>query len=92
MNAYRLLRSTIVVDRATEICLAMLWGAGQLGAETSCSCPKIYLPVCGEDNKTYGNECLATKCGRVKVAYSGVCRSAHWRTFEDPASGMRLDC
>jgi len=37
-------------------------------------CNDIYAPVCGEDNKTYSNECYASVAG-VGVAYQGQCLS-----------------
>lgn len=36
------------------------------------SCPKLYKPVCGCDNKNYDNECFAASFG-VSVAHYGLC-------------------
>ena len=33
-------------------------------------CTKIFAPVCGVDNVTYGNNCMA---GSVKIAHEGLC-------------------
>lgn len=37
-----------------------------------CLCPMIFMPVCGEDQKTYPNSCQAT-CAGVKVNSPGEC-------------------
>lgn len=41
-----------------------------------CICPMIYLPVCGEDKKTYSNSCQAN-CAGVKVTSPGECEKTH---------------
>ncbi|GLI67571.1 hypothetical protein VaNZ11_011799 [Volvox africanus] len=40
----------------------------------SCMCMAVYDPVCGKNNKTYGNSCEAS-CANQEVAYTGVCTS-----------------
>lgn len=39
----------------------------------SCTCVKIWMPVCGEDKKTYGNTCEAD-CAGVKYT-QGECKT-----------------
>jgi hypothetical protein len=36
-------------------------------------CTKIYKPVCGCNNKTYGNACVAAAAG-ISVAHEGKCK------------------
>jgi hypothetical protein len=39
---------------------------------TDCICPSLYQPVCGTDDKTYANTCIA-KCYNISVRYDGAC-------------------
>ncbi len=42
------------------------------GRKDGCLCAQVYSPVCGEDDKTYGNACEA-KCAAADIAYAGEC-------------------
>ena len=37
------------------------------------ACIQVYIPVCGCDNKSYSNECVAHSAG-VDVAFLGECK------------------
>jgi hypothetical protein len=39
----------------------------------NCICVKIWMPVCGENNRTYGNSCEAN-CAKVKFT-QGACET-----------------
>eukprot|EP00494_Astrolonche_serrata_P001964 UN01970 len=40
--------------------------------DCTCACTREYMPVCGEDRKTYGNVCEAN-CQKARVDYMGEC-------------------
>lgn len=41
--------------------------------KADCMCTQQYEPVCGCNNKTYGNACEAG-CASIEVAYTGECK------------------
>ena len=61
-----------------------------VSAGASVSCPAIWVPVCGCDNKTYSNDCLRQSAGILKAA-DGACATGvggAGGTGGIPASGV----
>jgi hypothetical protein len=57
-------------------------GTCQMG---NCPCPRLYRPVCGEDNQQYDNRCFAD-CLGVAVQADGPCVQ-----ISHPISGVKRD-
>ena len=65
---------------SNDDCLAFQYCAGPVGVceqEGSCEmrpelCPLVFAPVCGCDDVTYDNDCLAAEAG-ARVAADGPC-------------------
>ncbi|CAL8124618.1 unnamed protein product [Orchesella dallaii] len=48
------------------------FGPGRGSSRRGCHCPRIYLPECGANGRTYWNSCLR-QCHDVPFAYDGSC-------------------
>ena len=54
------------------LAFAILLASSYPSYSAVCPCPRDIHNVCGEDGKTYMNECLA-KCGSVAIKCDGNC-------------------
>jgi hypothetical protein len=55
--------------------------------EFECLCTGEYVPVCGENGRTYANACVA-ECARVSIEHRGACQSDDVRL--EPGDKERL--
>lgn len=67
--------------------IGILFLAGCLGGGKGC--PDNYDPVCGEDEKTYRNPCLANESG-VPIAHEGRCTAAAAKVCDDSDGGKDI--
>ncbi|MBI2574870.1 hypothetical protein HYV82_03225 [Candidatus Woesearchaeota archaeon] len=72
-------KSCVIGDPCKDINCPKNTDIKSVSPKSSCKCVEKeeqctheYSPVCGNDNITYSNKCLASKAG-VKVAYDGKC-------------------
>lgn len=58
--------------------------------DPDCDCPRLWDPVCGTNNITYGSECLldcaALKNSEIKMAYNFRC-SSNQKYFNNKVRG-----
>lgn len=68
----------IIMDFSVLVSLYLLTLVAFPVRAEECNCDRIYLPLCGDDGKTYDNDCLfecaclQSKCN-LKVAHQGTC-------------------
>jgi hypothetical protein len=64
------------------------WGfRARIFERRSCICAQVFAPVCGNDGRTYGNQCQAD-CARVPVQYRGECSRAAWEPVSMPTESL----
>lgn len=56
-----------------------------------CNCPKEYKPVCGEDDQSYANACVA-ECSGVAIVHEGVCESPETTGWPPPGGKDEDGC